>query len=473
MRTTRTTRQDYLDWSIIFFIILIGFLCLILAGTRALRFSPSWQLDADMGSNLDPNSDFLTKRPNGFIEPVDPAILTPPTWMASFLTPGLSIPTNPPLIRITPTPGLQNTLTPNTPAPVGTVTPVVRTVSPTSTSPFIFIPPTRTRTPNPPAPATVTRTGTVTHTPTITPTATATATATPTATNTSAPVADLQIIKDDGGTACVPNNTVTYTIIVSNAGPDDVVGATVTDALPVGITSWTWSCIQLGGANGCDLPVINNDNFFDEINLPNGSSIQYTVSAIIDAGATGTIENTAMITTPAGVVDPVLPNVATDSNEVIVADAFPPQIGTTPNNDPYILSPGNSLTFNIPTTKNGHGGAEFVYYEFNNGGSVFLDWVIIQVGDGYNWYTVFNWGDEVADSNTNMDYGFLPPIPPPNEQDNRDIPLAEFYNNTGVAIDLDSLGAYLPDGTYPWIRIIAPLGDTGDGLEVDAIEVLP
>ena len=67
----KTNNRELRDWFIITVIILIGFLCLIVAGSMAVRFSPSWELNASMDSLLDPNSDFLTRRPLGFFEPVD------------------------------------------------------------------------------------------------------------------------------------------------------------------------------------------------------------------------------------------------------------------------------------------------------------------------------------------------------------------------------------------------------------------
>ncbi|MEI6180127.1 MAG: hypothetical protein WCP31_05200, partial [Chloroflexales bacterium] len=45
-------------------------------------------------------------------------------------------------------------------------------------------------------------------------------------------------------------NTLTLTITVSNAGPDEVAGIVVTDIFPdaaVG-TVWTWTCVGAGGA---------------------------------------------------------------------------------------------------------------------------------------------------------------------------------------------------------------------------------
>jgi hypothetical protein len=77
-------------WLIVFLILLVGFCCVLGAGQYALRFAPSWQLDTNMESNLDLNSEFLTSKPQQFFEPLDPAILTQPSWVNGnvFLTPG-------------------------------------------------------------------------------------------------------------------------------------------------------------------------------------------------------------------------------------------------------------------------------------------------------------------------------------------------------------------------------------------------
>ena len=51
--------------------------------------------------------------------------------------------------------------------------------------------------------------------------------------------ADLAITKTDGVSMATPGGTTTYTIVVSNNGPSNVTGATVTDVLPAAITSDT------------------------------------------------------------------------------------------------------------------------------------------------------------------------------------------------------------------------------------------
>jgi len=75
-----------------------------------------------------------------------------------------------------------------------------------------------------------------------------------------------------------------------------------------------------------------------------------------------------------------------------------------------------------------------------------------------------------------VDYTLLPdpvfmPLPPPEEPDERDIPPAFLRNGAGVEIDLDL--PFIPSGTYPFLRIIAPLDGNDNQLEIDAIEVLP
>src|SRR5262249_38008990 len=56
-------------------------------------------------------------------------------------------------------------------------------------------------------------------------------------TDTLTPRADLAITKTDGVTSVVPGTPTTYILVVSNNGPSDVTGATVSDLLPAGVTS--------------------------------------------------------------------------------------------------------------------------------------------------------------------------------------------------------------------------------------------
>lgn len=583
----KPTEHERRDWVVILIILLIGFLCVILAGERAIRFAPFWKLDANMGSNLNPDSDFLTTRPTGYFEPLDPSILTQPVWINAFLTPGASFPTRTPMPP-TNTPLPTNTL----PAPTNTPTRILPSLTPTQ--PF-FPPPTRTPRPNTPLPPTATSIppataipvdlsltktdgsgiyapgSTVTYTVVVTnngpntvtgatisdakpaqittwgwcvapcapvantsgnlgatinlasgasvtytilanidPSATgnlvntATISVPPgytdsapgnnsaTDTNTPSAVADLQITKTDNATHYVANATKTYVIVVSNAGPSNVTGATVTDAftnpniLPGSVT---WTC---SGTGGGICTASGSGNISDLVNLPAGAYVTYLVDVTVVNSPSGDLVNTAMVSEPPGTTDPVPGNnSATDMDTLIIVDTPPSEISLPPDNEIYQLPLGGVLTLNITTTVNGNPGPDLIFYEYLNGSFVYMDLIQIQIGDGSNWYTVFYWGDEIRDTNTNIDYTSLPcpPPPPPDEgpyppdcppggplyePDERQVPPDYFYPYTsisrGIAIDID-LPA-IPQGTYPYIRVISPPGDT-NGLEIDAIEVLP
>ena len=307
---------------IIVLILLLGFFCIIFASGWALRFAPSWKLNTSMGSNLNPGNDFLTSRPVSFIEPLDPAILTNPVWMDVFLTPGasLSFPTRTPLPTFT-----------ATSVPLPTRTPLPTQIASATNTVLVVASPTNTKAtlPSPPP---------------------ATATLKPTATNTPLPPADLQITKTDGVVTYIPGNTLTYTITVTNNGPSNVTGAVITDTIPAQVTTWTWTCVQNGGATGCNGIIGSNANFSDTVNLPNGASIVYTVTANTAVGATGLLTNTAMVAIPAGYADPVSAN-----NSAIDTDTILPpadlQLTKTDGVATYI--PGSTLTYTITVINNG------------------------------------------------------------------------------------------------------------------------
>jgi uncharacterized repeat protein (TIGR01451 family) len=296
-----------------------------------------------------------------------------------------------------------------------------------------------------------------------------------TATDVDIPWIDLQITKDDGTLVYSPPGPLTYTVTVINNSSFNLTGIPISDRIPPLITSWSWSC-----TGGCTPVTNSNTDFTDSINLLAGSSLVYTVTANINAGAVDPLENTAMVGLPTGLVDAVPGNnTATDTDVLDISDPIPPEIGTSPDGNIYALRSGSTLTLNIPTVVNGHAGPDLVYYEYVNvsDGEVYLDWIEVQIGDGTNWYTVFYWGDENPDLNSNMNFNnLLPPInsppPPPYEPDQRHIQAADLtlFPPSGVSIDLDG---YAPPGVYPFLRFIAPTGDMDGQLEIDAVLTLP
>lgn len=158
--------------------------------------------------------------------------------------------------------------------------------------------------------------------------------------------ADLSITNTDGALTYKPGTDVTYTITVTNAGPDDVTGATVSDTLPAGITSASWTCAAEGGAtcNSSGSGVLN-----EVITLPAGGKAVYRVTVSVPDTFTGELENTATVTAPAGVVDSNLSNnTATDVNGTGAA-----KLSITKTDGASTYQPGTDVTYTITVTNDG------------------------------------------------------------------------------------------------------------------------
>ncbi|MGH9884314.1 MAG: DUF11 domain-containing protein, partial [bacterium] len=153
-----------------------------------------------------------------------------------------------------------------------------------------------------------------------------------------APSADLGITKTDGTTTASPGSPITYTIVVSNAGPSANPAAQVTDTVPAAITGATWTCV---GAGGATCGGAGAGNISDTVNLPSGSSVTYTLSGVISAAATGTLSNTASVAGGA-VTDPNAGNnSATDSDTLV---SCPAEIVVVPDGRSVRLTVGPAST---------------------------------------------------------------------------------------------------------------------------------
>ncbi|MCB1630007.1 MAG: DUF11 domain-containing protein, partial [Xanthomonadales bacterium] len=138
-------------------------------------------------------------------------------------------------------------------------------------------------------------------------------------TDTYFPMANVAISKDDGVTSVVPGTSTTYTITASNAGPDPVTGATVTDFAPFFCDSFNWTC---AGAGGGSCAASGSGDIGDTtVNLPVGGSVTYTATCGISNMASGMLSNTADINPPGGVTDPNLANNSATDTDTLGAQA--------------------------------------------------------------------------------------------------------------------------------------------------------
>ena len=124
--------------------------------------------------------------------------------------------------------------------------------------------------------------------------------------------ADLAVTKTDGKTQYVPGTTTTYIIVVTNNGPSNVVGASVVDTFPSQIEGATWTAVYSAGSTGS---ASGSGDINSLVNLLNGGTATFTVTAPVRAGSFGNLTNTVTVTNPAGLPDPdPSNNSATDIN---------------------------------------------------------------------------------------------------------------------------------------------------------------
>lgn len=130
--------------------------------------------------------------------------------------------------------------------------------------------------------------------------------------------ADLALSKTDGLTTVISGQTVTYTITGSNAGPAATT-ATVTDTFPAVCGTVSWTCTTGGGASCTGS---GSGNLNDPVILPNGGSVTYTALCTVAGSASGSLVNTATITSSN---DPNTGNnSATDTDSITCTYALTP-----------------------------------------------------------------------------------------------------------------------------------------------------
>src|SRR5262249_51263741 len=143
---------------------------------------------------------------------------------------------------------------------------------------------------------------------------------------------------------------LTYTLVVTNAGPSDVTDAQVQDVLPAPLASFTWNCTPSGTGAACGPPAAGTGNITAPVTLPAGTHATFVVSGTVPSGTIGALTNTATVTPPVGVTDPVPGNNSTSDNNPVgpQADLTISKVG---NPNPYV--PGAALTYTIVATNAG------------------------------------------------------------------------------------------------------------------------
>ncbi len=165
-------------------------------------------------------------------------------------------------------------------------------------------------------------------------------------------IADLSITKTDNLTNVTPGTQIRYTITASNAGPDPVVGAVITDVFPTpsplaGTINWT--CATTGGAT-CGGAASGNGMIYRTVDIPAGGAVTFTTtSGSVATGASGFLTNTATIDLP-GIVDPnPADNSATDTDNILTTS----NLSITKTDNVTAISAGGIVTYTIVVGNSG------------------------------------------------------------------------------------------------------------------------
>ncbi len=171
--------------------------------------------------------------------------------------------------------------------------------------------------------------------------------------------ADLSITKTDGVTTVLAGGNLVYTVVVSNPGPSNVIGATVADTLPAGLTC-TWACV---GAGGGTCTAAGSGNINDSVNLPSGGSVTYAANCAVSGSATGVLSNTATVTAPGSVTDPTPGNNSATDTTTVLSPANVSGSKTVSG----LFQIGSTVTYTIVLNNTGAGAQQ------DNAGNEFTD----------------------------------------------------------------------------------------------------
>ena len=162
------------------------------------------------------------------------------------------------------------------------------------------------------------------------------------------PEADLSLSKVAPPGPVLAGNDLTYTITVTNNGPDDATSVTVTDNLPPELTFGSCNATGGGACGGSD-----NSRTVTFASLPVGASETITITANVAAAAPdGSISNTALVT---GATSD--PNSDNDSDTVAVSVIHQADLALTKTASASAVQVGTNVTYLVTLANTGPNSA--------------------------------------------------------------------------------------------------------------------
>ena len=193
------------------------------------------------------------------------------------------------------------------------------------------------------------------------------------ATLTVVPAVDLHVTKTEGPSPYTPGRPLSYTVTVSNTGPSDATGATVSDPLPPQLAGagFTWTCTATAGST---CTAAGSGNITDTVTVAAGGTLTYTITGTVPSGADGTIDNTATATPPAGVSDPGCTPDCADTTSTPELNVVQLSVAKSSTPNPYVA--GSPLSYTVTVSNAGPSDAV---------GTTVTDPLPAALGTGFTW----------------------------------------------------------------------------------------
>ncbi len=175
-----------------------------------------------------------------------------------------------------------------------------------------------------------------------------------TAVTTVTSTADLTITKSGPATATAGTN-ITYSLTLTNGGPSNAASVSLTDAVPANATFVSESQ-STGQVFSCVTPAVGGTGTItcSLASFVNGGSATFSITVHINPGATGTVSNTANVSTAS--TDPGPGANSATANTTVTQSADVSIVKTAAAS----AAAGSNLTYNVTVTNNGPSDASAV-----------------------------------------------------------------------------------------------------------------
>ena len=188
--------------------------------------------------------------------------------------------------------------------------------------------------------------------------------------------ADIVVTNTDGSTTYSQGSTKTYTLTVHNNGPMAATNVLVSNAIPNGISQFSWT--GTNGSSGTNTPL--NDTLFS---LANGASVVYTITLQVPSTYTGNLTSEAIVTSSTSDPNPGCTQCIDVDTPVLTSLA---DIVITNTDNKNVSFKGANSVYTVTVTNNGPATANYVH-------------VINAIPAGI---TLFSWTGSNGSSGTNV-----------------------------------------------------------------------